>query len=330
MAPENLHFSSLVVDMHCDTILAHISGERDVSRRSRLGHIDLPRMKDGGVKVQVFALFPDPKKVKRGGFDRFVITGCRGIRRLCAQNRTRVGLVLSPPGLKRVVRSGRIGIIIGVEGGHALEGDLSRLRRWFRAGVRVLTVTWCNSNELGDASWDKNKPHHGLSLLGKRAVRLMNQLGIVVDVSHSAERTFYQVLEESTAPVIASHSGVYALRRHNRNLKTRQLMLLKEKGGVMGQVFLPAFLNRNPEEASVVDVLRSIDYVAERFGPDCVGLGSDFDGFSGNLPGLEDVTRLPQITQGLMKMGYQESEIKKILGLNFLRVWEEVWANRLG
>lgn len=316
--------------MHCDTILAHISGKRDLSRRCRSGHLDLPRMKEGGVKVQVFALFPNPKKLKPGEFDRFVTTGCRVIRRFCAQNRTRVGLALSPAGLLRVVRSGRIGIVIGVEGGHALEGDLSRLERWFRAGVRILTITWCNANELGDASWDKNKPHHGLSFLGKRAVRLMNQLGIVVDVSHSAESTFYQILERSTAPVIASHSGVYALRRHNRNLKNRQLMLLKDKGGVMGQVFLPAFLNQNPAEASVEDVLRSIDYIVQRFGPDCVGLGSDFDGFSGKLRGLEDVTCLPKLTRGLMKMGYQEPDIKKILGLNFLRVWEEVWASRWG
>jgi len=330
MTPERLHFSSLVVDMHCDTILAHISGERDITRRSRIGHLDLPRLVSGGVKVQVFALFPDPNRLKPGEFDRFVMNGCQVIKKICAQNRNRVGLALSPDGLKRIVRSGRIAIVIGVEGGHAVEGDISRLKRWFKAGVRVLTLTWCNSNELADASWDKNKPHQGLSALGKRAVRLMNRFGMIVDVSHSAEKTFYQAVELSTAPVIASHSGVYGLRRHNRNLKNRQLALLTQKGGVMGQVFLPSFLNSNPKRASVDDVLRSIDYVVQRFGPGVVGFGSDFDGFSGSLKGLEDVTRLPEITRGLVKMGYTETDIKKILGLNFVRVWEEVWAARAG
>ncbi|NPV14113.1 membrane dipeptidase [candidate division WOR-3 bacterium] len=330
MTPKQLHFSSLVVDMHCDTILAHISGKRDITRRSRFGHLDLPRLVLGGVRAQVFALFPDPKRLKPGEFDRFVLNGCRLIKQICAQNRNQVGLALSPYGLKRIVRSGRTAIVIGVEGGHALEGDLSRLKRWFRAGVRVLTLTWCNSNELGDASWDKNRPHQGLSELGKRAVRLMNRLGMIVDVSHSAERTFYQAVELSVAPVIASHSGVYALRRHNRNLKKGQLAILAQKGGVMGQVFLPAFLNPNPKRASVKDVLRAIDYVVQHFGPDVVGLGSDFDGFSGNLKGLEDGTRLPEITKGLVKMGYTEAEIKKVLGLNFVRVWEKVWAARAG
>lgn len=330
MTPKQLHFGSLVVDMHCDTILAHISGKRDITRRRGFGHLDLPRLVAGGVKAQVFALFPDPKRLKPGEFDRFVLNGCRAIKQICAQNRNRVGLALSPDGLKRIVRSGRVAIVIGVEGGHALEGDLNRLKRWFRAGVRILTLTWCNSNELGDASWDKSQPHQGLSALGKRAVGLMNRLGMMVDVSHSAERTFYQAVELSAVPVIASHSGVYALRRHNRNLKKEQLAILAQKGGVMGQVFLPAFLNSNPEQASAQDVLRAIDYVVQHFGPDFVGLGSDFDGFSGRLKGLEDVTRLPEITRGLVKMGYPEADIQKILGLNFVRVWEEVWAARTG
>lgn len=344
-----LHRQALVVDMHCDSILDHISGRRDltqngsqfashlgvkqlppVSRRSPdfVGHIDLPRMAQGGIKAQVFAIFPDPKRVKPGEFDQFVLNGVKKIKEVCRENADKVRLALSPSGLKQTVRSGRIGVVIGVEGGHSLEGDLSRLERWFRAGVRLLTITWCNSNELGDASWDREKPHRGLSPLGRRAIRVMNRLGMMIDVSHSAERTFYQIIEETEAPVVASHSGVYALRRHNRNLKKAQLCALAGNQGVMGQVFLPAFLNSQPKKASIKDVLDSIDYVAQSVGPDYVGLGSDFDGFSGRLNGLEDVTRLPKITAGLMERGYAEADIKKILGLNFLRVWKVVWQAR--
>ncbi len=314
--------------MHCDSVLDHIAGTRDITRRTRSGHLDLFRMKKGGIKAQVFAIFPDPKRIRPGEFDRFVLNGCRIIRKICQNNRHQVGLALSPAGLKRLARSGRIAIVIGVEGGHALEGNLSRLRRWWRAGVRILAITWCNSNELADASWDRHKPHRGLSPLGRKAVALLNRMGMLIDVSHASEQTFYQVIEKSRAPVIASHSGVYSLRRHNRNLKNAQLALLAKRGGVMGQVFLPGFLNPSPAQASVNDVVNSIRYVIDRFGPDCIGLGSDFDGFSGRLKGLEDVTRLPAITEGLCHAGYPDEVVGKVLGLNFLRAWETVWQAR--
>ncbi len=322
-----LHRQALVVDMHCDSILRHIEGKEDISKKTR-GHLDLPKMLKGGLKAQVFAIFPDPKKVKPNEFDRFVLNATKKIKEICRENSGKLCLALSPSGLERIVRSGRIGVIIGVEGGHALEGDLSRIEGWFWAGVRLLTITWCNSNELGDASWDKNKPHCGLSPLGKKAIRVMNRLGMMIDVSHSAERTFYQILEQTRAPVLASHSGVYALRRHNRNLKKAQLRALAENHGVMGQVFLPSFLNHQPEKASIKDVLDSIDYVVQQVGPDYVGLGSDFDGFSERLRELEDATCLPKITAGLIARGYPEIDVKKILGLNFLRVWKKVWQVR--
>jgi len=325
---QKLHYQALVADMHCDSILRHISGREDISKKTR-GHLDIPKMVAGGIKAQVFAIFPDPNVIKPGEYERFVLNGVKTIKEICKRNQDRVGLALSPAGLKRIVDSGRIAVIIGVEGGHSLEGNLTRILHFWRAGVRVFTITWCNSNELADASWDRKKPNQGVSALGRMAIRIMNRLGMIVDVSHSAESSFYQIIEQSRAPVIASHSGVYALRPHNRNLKIEQLRALKEKGGVMGQVFLPAFLNSDPKRASVADVVRAIDYVVQRFGPDCVGLGSDFDGFSSRLRGLEDVTRLPEITRRLFQTGYTESDIKKILGLNFLQVWERIWMLRL-
>jgi len=322
-----LHFQSPVTDLHCDSILNHLTGKWDITQHTR-GHIDLPKLQAGGVRVQVFAIFPDPKKIKSGEYERFVLNAVKMIKQICRSNANRLGLALSPADLKRIINSNRIAVVVGVEGGHSLEGDLKRLIRFFNAGVRILTITWCNSNELADASWDHSQPHNGLSPLGRRAVQLMNQLGMLVDVSHASEHSFYQIIEASSVPVIASHSGVYALRRHNRNLKHRQLAALKENGGVMGQVFLPAFLNPVPAKASIADVLRSIDYVVQRFGPELVGLGSDFDGFTGRLKGLEDASKLPAITQGLLNMGYLEQDIRPILGLNFLKLWERVFQGR--
>ncbi len=313
--------------MHCDTILRHIEHKEDISKQTK-GHLDIPKMVKGGVNAEVFAIFPDPKKIKPGEYERFVLGAVRALKNFCKDNYDYVGLALSPAGLKRIVDSGRIAIIIGVEGGHSLEGNLARIFHFWRAGVRILTITWCNSNELADASWDRKKPHQGISNLGRRAIRIMNRLGMIVDVSHSSESSFYQIIETSRSPVIASHSGVYALRRHNRNLKLAQLKMLKDNGGLLGQVFLPAFLNPVPKRASINDVVKSIDYVVELFGPDIIGLGSDFDGFSGRLRGLENAAKLPEITKRLIAMGYKEDDIKKILGLNFLRVWEKVEQKR--
>lgn len=320
----SLHRQALVADLHCDSILDHITGRRDITRRTR-GHVDLPKLVAGGVKAQVFAIFPDPKKIQAGEYEGFVLKAAAAIRRLCQLHPARLGLALSPRDLARITTRGRIAVVIGVEGGHALEGDLDRIYRFFRAGVRILTLTWCNSNELAAASWDRSPPHQGLSPLGREAVRIMNRLGMIIDLSHAAESSFYQVLELSLVPVIASHSGVYALRRHNRNLKNDQLNALLQQGGMMGQVFLPAFLSPEPEQASIDDVIRAIDYVVQRFGPRAVGLGSDFDGFSGRLRGLEHAGKLPEVTRRLLQLGYNERDVRLILGQNFLRVWQEVW-----
>ncbi|MGB9743068.1 MAG: dipeptidase, partial [bacterium] len=323
--PLLIHQQSLVADLHCDSILDHIAGRRDITQETD-GHIDIPKLFAGGVKVQVFAIFPDPHKIKAGEYERFVLRAVRVIRQICRSEQDRLGLALSPLAVKRLVKQGKIAVVIGVEGGHALEGNLDRIYRFWRAGVRVFTITWCNSNELADAGGDRNQPHQGVSPLGEKAIRIMNRLGMIIDVSHSAERAFYQILEHSQAPVIASHSGVYALRRHNRNLKNGQLTALVQHRGMMGQVFLPAFLNPVPTRASIRDVLSAIDYLVQKFGPEVVGLGSDYDGFSGRLPGLEDASRLPEITAGLVRLGYPDKGIKQILGLNFLRVWEEIWS----
>ncbi len=322
-----IHFSSPVTDLHCDSILEHLTGRRNLAQNTT-GHLDLPKLKKGGVRVQVFAIFPDPRKIKNGEYEGFVLNAIKVIKELCRAHNDRLGLALSPADLKRIIKRNRTAVIIGLEGGHCLEGDLKRLIRFFRAGVRILTITWCNSNELADASWDRSQPNNGLSPLGRRAVRLMNCLGMVVDVSHASERAFYQIVETSSSPVIASHSGVYALCRHNRNLKRAQLLTLKESGGLMGQIFLPAFLNPVPEKASIDDVVRSIDYVVQRFGPECVGIGSDFDGFTGRLKGLENSGKLPALTRRLLAIGYSEPMIQKILGLNFLNLWDRVFKNR--
>jgi len=316
----------LLVDLHTDALYEHILGHKDITQRSDKGHLDFPRMKDGGINGQVFAVWVSPTELKPGEYRDFALKGADTFDEVCGRCAESVAPVRTPDEFRQTTASGRIAAVLGVEGGHALEGRLENLDRFFERGVRVLTVTWCNSNELGDSSGAKNKPHNGLSSLGRQAVRRMNELGMIVDVSHSADKTVFDILDASDAPVIASHSGVRARRDFNRNLTDEQIRAIGAHGGVIGVVFLSYFL-RDPEaQASIEDVLDCIDHICQLVGPDHAGLGSDFDGFAGALPGLEDATKMGVIGAGLRKRGFAEGDIAKITGLNFLRVWDAVAA----
>jgi membrane dipeptidase len=283
-------------------------------------------MKEGGVNGQVFAVWVSPTELAPGEYCDFALKGADAFDAVCARCADRVVPVRTPDEFRRATASGRIAAILGVEGGHALEGRLENLDRFFDRGVRVLTVTWCNSNELGDSSGDEKKPHNGLSPLGRQAVRRMNELGMIVDVSHSADKTVFDILDASDAPVIASHSGIRARRDFNRNLTDEQVRAIGAHGGVIGVVFLPYFLREPEAEASIEDVLNCIDHICQLVGPDHAGLGSDFDGFGGALPGIEDATKMGAVGAGLRRRGFAEADIAKITGLNFLRVWDAVAA----
>jgi membrane dipeptidase len=313
-----------LTDLHCDALYEHIKGQRDITQRSDKGHLDIPRMKEAGVTGQVFAIWVSPTELKPGEYADFVLKGTDVFDEVCAKAADSVARVRSPDEFRQAVSRGRIAAVLGAEGGHALEGRLENLGRFFERGVRVLTLTWCSSNELGDSGGDKHQPHRGLSKTGRAAVKEMNRLGMIVDVSHAAARTVLDVCEVSSAPVIASHSGVRARRDFNRNLSDEEIKAIARNRGVIGLVFLPYFLREPEAEASIEDVLDCIDHVCQLVGPDHAAFGSDFDGFSGALQGLEDVTRMPALPAGLRARGFPEADIAKVAGLNFLRVWDAV------
>jgi len=323
----------LLVDLHTDALYEHMCGRKDITQRSDKGHLDFPRMKEGGVNGQVFAVWVSPTdmtlgagraSLKAGEYRDFALRGADTFDEVCARCADTVAPVRTPDEFRQAIATGRIAAILGVEGGHALEGDLENLDRFHERGMRVLTVTWSNSNELGDSSSDENKPHGGLSALGRQAVRRMNELGIIIDVSHSADKTVFDILDTSLSPVIASHSGIRARRDFNRNLTDEQIRAIAAHGGVIGVVFLPYFLREPEDKATIDDVLDCIDHICQLVGPDYAGLGSDFDGFGGALPGLEDVTKMDAIGVGLRRRGFADGDIAKITGLNFLRVWDAV------
>jgi len=340
-----LHEKALVVDFHCDAVLAtlpdsaYVIGggvKRRLSERSAQGHVDIPRLIEGGVDCQVFSHFVEPiynpiapqRMLQVMGYSLSEIERSDKLELV-----TKYEEILRNDGEK-------VSIIVGFEGGEALVQDLRILNVFHRLGLRRLTLCWNNRNAIADGvRWQRSKG--GLTEFGVDVVKECNRLGILVDVSHITDAGFWDTLETSRDPVIASHSNCRALCNSMRNLTDEIILALAEKGGVMGVNYVPFFLvdvdfskvragdeeeRRKAEAVTVERVVDHIDHVAEVVGNvDHIGLGSDFDGVPMVAKGLEDVSKLPNLTKTLVARGYSDREIQAILGGNFLRVIKRVW-----
>lgn len=317
MSAAALHREATVVDLHSDTILEVASGKRDITARTATGHIDLPRLREGGVDVQVFALFVDPRFAGQG-FAR-VTALLDAFDRLDAQQSALVRAI-SVAEIEQAVRAGRIAVVLAVENGSAIDGSLEHLTALHARGVRMMSLTWNNSNELADGATEEVAG--GLTPLGRRVLARMAELRIVIDVSHLSERSFWDVLGATTGPLVATHSNAAGLTPHKRNLTDDQLRALARRGGIVGVNFYPTFTGG----ATLGHVLDHVDYLVRIMGVEHVALGSDFDGFKQTVKDLEDVSRLPNLTVGLLKRGYTPDDVRKVLGGNALRVFRQVWG----
>jgi len=309
---KQIHRKAIVFDGHCDTILEVMNHKRTLEKKSTTGHLDIPRMKEGGIDVQFFAVFIED-----------IYKPDRSLKRTLQLIEDDISLVTNYDQLKEVNRAGKIAAILSIEGGEALEGDLGVLRVLYRLGVRLLTLTWNQRNQIADGIGE-SRTGSGLTEFGLKVIDEMNRLGMLIDVSHLSETCFWDVIKRSKAPIVASHSNCYNLCPHPRNLKDEQIKAIADKGGVIGITFVPNFLTQEKRKTTVKDVVKHINYLVEKVGVDCVGLGSDFDGTGGLPLGLEGVDKISNITEGLLGRGYEEREIEKILGGNFLRVFKEV------
>jgi len=316
---ERAHREYVIVDAHCDFLTAMEEQNRRFGQRSESGHVDLFRLKQGGVQVQFFAAFVSPA-YRRNPLARALTLIERFYAEL-QENSREIMLAEKYKDVEKALDQGKIAALLAVEGGEALEGSLEVLRALYRLGVRSLTLTWNHRNDLGDGVSEEGTKG-GLTRFGKEVVREMNRLNMLVDVAHLSEAGFWDVLEVSDKPVIASHANCRSICAHPRNLTDRQIKALAGAGGVIGLCFYPDFVHEHVP--SLEKLLDHVDHLAEVGGVDCIGLGSDFDGFPGNLPGLEDASRLPAFTDGLLSRGYKEEEIRKILGGNFLRLLKEI------
>ena len=337
-----LQRASLVVDTHND-ITSPITDEGfDMGARDTSGKIqtDIPRMKEGGLNVEFFSIYVAAKYAKEGGSARRALDMIDGVYEQARRHPESLEMASGVDDIRRIRKSGKIAALMGIEGGHAIEDSLSALRLFYKLGIRYMTLTHTNTNNWADSAGGIGNPpeirHHGLSEFGKDVVREMNRLGMMVDISHVGDETFWKVIETTQSPVIASHSSCRALTNVPRNMTDDMLKALAKNGGVIMINFYNGFINtdyakpgdpvptKTAQTATLEMLMQHFEHAIQVAGIDHVGIGSDFDGVDGLLPpGMEDVSKLPTITYELLKRGHSEADVKKVLGENLLRVLGE-------
>ncbi len=317
--PMSVHQEAVLVDLHADTLLDLAAGRRSLDGSTAGGHIDLPRLRRGGVDVQVFAAFVHPREaaVGRQRVRELIAAFDRAMDRHAGQ----IAAVRTVAEIEAAQRAGKIAAVLAVEnGGDAIGADVDQVDQLYRAGVRMMGLTWNPANLLADGASESR--HRGLTALGRQVVDRMQRLGMVIDVSHLSIESLWEVLAVSRGPVVATHSDAAAVHQHRRNLSDAQLRALAGRGGVVGVNFFPPFLGA----ATLDRVVAHIDHMVRVMGVDHVALGSDFDGITAVPAGLEDVSRLPALTAALLARGYRPEDVHKILGGNALRVFRQVWG----
>ena len=323
MDPLALHLDSIVFDAHCDFLHQTTRDGRRFDQRLSVGCIDLPRLIEGSVTAQIFAVWDYWAKLPadRGP----TLEGMRQIStfyRMLDLRADRFILATRAADIESAKAEGKVAGILSLEGAEPLAGDLGLLRVFYRQGVRNLGLTWDYRNRAGDGVGVINPS--GLTDFGRALVREADRLGIMLDIAHLPPQGVDDVLQVAQGPVVDSHANASTLCGHRRNLSDAQLDAVAATGGVVCVAFAPKFITPDGLKASLDGVLDHIDYIVRRIGVDHVGLGSDFDGYKEVTPGLEDVTRLPALTAGLVARGYEEASVRKILGLNLLRVYRQV------
>jgi membrane dipeptidase len=353
----------LLIDTHQDTPYRLAMHPEDVSTRTARGHFDYPRAKEGGLDAVFMAVYVPPAREEEGNACEFANDTIDMIERLVRDKPEQFVIARSGADIKDQFGKGPLSIAIGIENGAPLEGDLDNLRHFYDRGVRYITLCHSKCNHICDSSYDTERKWHGLSPFGKRLVAEMNRIGMIIDVSHISDEAFYQVIELSRTPVVATHSCCrHFTPNWERNMDDDMIRLLAQHGGLIqitfGSIFVSAEVNRryiaNLEhvethakahrldgsarsaysrkyfqehplgEATVADIVANIDHVVQLVGIDHVGLGSDFDGVSRLPKDLMDVSCYPNLIYELLKAGYTEEAIRKIYGGNFLRVWSVI------
>ncbi|TMO48103.1 dipeptidase [Pseudoalteromonas ruthenica] len=352
---------NILIDTHIDVPYRIHNKWDDVSKATDRGDFDYPRAIEGGLNAPFMSIYIPAHLEFEGKGKSYELANqlIDMMEALAYRAPDKFAIADSVADVEQQFKNGVMSLAMGMENGSPIEGELKNLHHFYERGVRYITLAHSQSNHISDSSYDIRRKWKGLSPFGKELVQEMNNVGMLIDVSHISDDAFYQVMDISNVPVIASHSS---LRKYTpgfeRNMDDDMLLALKKNGGVIqinfGSSFVTnqantwydrrdeaqqqakqsgkdttdfkaAFRKKNPfPYASLEQVLDHIDHVVELIGIEHVGIGSDYDGVGDSLPvGLKDVSTYPNLVQGLLDRGYSDADIKKILGENLLRVWRQ-------
>jgi membrane dipeptidase len=329
--------SAILIDTHDDVTSKTVTGY-DIAKPNTTGQTDLPRMK-GFLGAEFFAVYVDASYVNGNHSANRALQMIDTVKTdIIAAHPNDLVFATTAADIERAHREHKIAALMGIEGGHAIEDSLRLLRDYYTLGVRYMTLTHFNTNNWADSQGDIDDPkvthHNGLTPFGVEVVHEMNRLGMMVDISHTADATFYAAIKASSAPIIASHSSCRAISSNTRNMTDDMIRALAANGGTMQINFDCGYLSQRYDDASkplmaelpptLADVVAQIDHAVKIGGIDHVGIGTDFDGVACVPPELSSYDKFPALTRALLEKGYTAADIKKIYGGNLLRVMRAV------
>ncbi|MFT6407654.1 MAG: membrane dipeptidase [Arenicella sp.] len=354
----------IIVDGHIDVPYRVFDQWEDVSIATESGDFDYPRAKAGGLNAPFMSIYIPASQDDSKQSMQTAHVLIDSIEALVQRSQGKFAIARSPKDIREQHRQNMISLPLGMENGSPIQGELSRLKTFYDRGVRYITLTHAKSNHISDSSYDDDKKWQGLSPFGEQVVGEMNRLGIMVDISHVSDEAFWDALKISKSPMIASHSSArHFTPGFERNMSDKMIQALASADGIIMVNFGSTFLTKNARDwsdaqtlakqklekemgkdspelkdfskryrakhplpfADLSDVLDHIDHIVKIAGIDAVGLGSDYDGVGDSLPNnLKSVADYPKLIEGMIKRGYKESDIEKILGENLLRVWQSV------
>lgn len=348
MNPLELHQNTLVIDTHVDTATHLLWRKPDFSQRLEEGHLDIPRLKEGGVNAVMFAVWIDEGFSNEAAL-KLALREIDVIHQTISAHSSDLALARTAADVETANQNGKTAILISIEGGRVICDDLGILRMLESLGVSSITLAWYAANGWADSH--AHRRHDGLTAFGKDVVKEMQRLNMLVDVSHISDKAFWDVLEVAERPVFASHSSCYALQPHTRNMKDPMIEALAANGGVMNINFFGGFIGADPKTGHVEQPLRKpavyrdpfdriafpvpepgpplsrlidhFNHAIKLVGPEHVGIGSDFDGVTQLPQDMEDVSKLPGLTAGLVDVGHSEQTVRLVLGGNNLKLFEQ-------
>ncbi len=373
--PLSIHQRAIAIDMHVDTAQRLLDEHVDIEQQLSDGHFDAVRAKTGGLDAQFFSIWVEPQLFGGGGAKcmKRADDQIAAVRALAEQHPETWVLATTAADIRRAASEGKIAALMGLEGGYAIDDRLENVQRYYDLGVRYMSPAWSVSTSWAGSSGDDVGATRGLNEFGKNVVREMNRLGMMIDVSHVSDQTFWDIVQTSTAPVVATHSACRAIADVPRNLTDDMIRALAKNGGVVNVIFYPEHLEpgwsqkkkqvdaeiapmvqaasaaepgdavhkkmardrvrtreytRRLPPVKVARIVDHIDHIVKLVGVDHVGLGSDFDGVQITTADLATVADLPNLTKELLRRGYTESDVSKILGGNMLRVMEQLGDKR--